>query len=288
MEKTMRQKINRRDFYKFIDREYKPTPRQFMENHTWRKLRKEPMHYALFDRIRFYHTIRFALRYLPPTDPVILDMGVYPGTLLYILSQLLPRYHCRPTLLGVGLSITPEFVSEIEKGCRAMIETVNLDPDNLDLKGKPYTCRIPFDTESVDFAFATEVIEHLTSPTYMLQESHRVLRKGGYMLITTPNVSRVGSIFKLLAGKTNYDRLMPPGYSDPEDEWRPHFREYSMDELIIFLHKAGFKVIDSICFSDHTEFMYKDIKQRLIDLAKVPFELIPHLRGNILVCGKKL
>lgn len=108
------------------------------------------------------------------------------------------------------------------------------------------------------------------------------------MLITTPNVSRVGSVFKLLAGKTNYDRLIPPGYSNPEDEWRPHFREYSMDELITFFHKAGFKIMNSIFFVDHTEFVYKNIKQKLIDLAKVPFELIPHFRGSILVCGKKL
>lgn len=115
MKKTMHQKISKRDFYKFIHKEYEPVPEQFMENHPWRKLKKKPMHSALFSRIRFYHTIRFALRYLPPSHPVILDIGVYPGTLLCILSQLLPKHHCHPTLLGVGLSITPEFVLEIKK-----------------------------------------------------------------------------------------------------------------------------------------------------------------------------
>lgn len=283
----MNQKLKRKDFYKLIDY-YEPLRTQLMGEHSWRKFAKKPMYYALFNRARFYYTLRFALKYLTSNQPVILDLGVYPGTLLCILSELLRRNSCHPVLLGVGLSITPEFVSLMEKRCKAVIKTVNLDPDNPDLKEKSYTCKIPFDDKSIDMIFATEIVEHLTNPRYMLSEAYRVLKLSGIIIITTDNVSRIGSIFKLLIGRSNYDRLMPLGYSNLEDEWRPHFREYSTDELRTLLHETGFKVIDSTFSVDHTEFVQKNVRQKLIDLAKIPFELIPHLRGSILICAKKL
>ncbi|OGW17528.1 MAG: hypothetical protein A3G93_04670 [Nitrospinae bacterium RIFCSPLOWO2_12_FULL_45_22] len=282
----MYKKLKRKHFYKYIE-QWEPLPNQFMEDHTWRKLKKKPMHYALFNRVRFYHTLRFALKYLHSAHPVILDIGVYPGTLLCILSDLLRRYDLHPVFWGVGLSITSEFTTLMEKRYKATIKTVNLDPDNPDLKGKPYTSRILFEDNSVDMIFATEIVEHLTNPNHLLSEAHRLLKSSGVIIITTPNVSRIGSVFKLLIGRSNYDRLMLVGYSNPEDEWRPHFREYSMDELNHLLGERGFEVIDATFFSDHTEFVYKDIKQKLIDLAKAPFELIPHLRGDILIIGKK-
>lgn len=259
-----------------------------MEDQPYRKLKKKPMHYALFNRLRLYHTVQIALEYLSSNRPVILDIGVYPGTLLCILSELLPQYKCYPLLRGVGLSVTPEFVSVMQERCKAVIETVNVDPDNPDLKEKPYPCRIRFADGTVDLIFATEIIEHLTNPRCLLSEAYRLLKSSGTIVITTPNVSRIGSIFKLLIGRSNYDRLIPSGCSNPEDEWRPHFREYSMDELKTLLQETNFKVIDSIFYVDHTEFLQKDIKQKLVDLLKIPFELIPHLRGDILLSGRKL
>jgi len=280
-------KLSKKDFYKFLD-QYQPLPDQSLEDRPWMKLKKKPMNCAIYWRIRFYNTLRFALKYLRSEHPLILDIGVYPGTLMCLMSDLLPRYNLNPVFCGIGLSIKPGFIELMEKRCRTKIESVNIDPDNPDLKGKPYPTRIPFEDNSVDIVFATEIIEHLTNPRYMLSEAYRVLKSSGVIVITTPNVTRIGSVFKLLIGRSINDRIMPVGYSNPDDEWRPHFREYSMGELINLLGEEGFKVVDSTIYRDHMEFAYKTIKQKFIDAAKTLFEFIPHLRGNTLIVGMKV
>lgn len=47
---------------------------------------------------------------------------------------------------------------------------------------------IPLDDGSVDVVCAGEVIEHVYSPDRLLQECRRVLRPGGHLLLTTPNL----------------------------------------------------------------------------------------------------
>ena len=141
---------------------------------------------------------------------------------------------------------------------------------------------------SVDFAFVLGVIEHLVSPSQLLAEASRILTPGGCLLVTTPNVTRIGSVFKLLVGRSNFDRLIPLDYERPEDEWRPHFREYTLAELCECFRLAGFQVVEARHFLTwDTRCNEKTIAQQLIDLAKIPFYTIPHLRGNLLVVGRK-
>ncbi|MEM2512589.1 MAG: class I SAM-dependent methyltransferase, partial [Ignisphaera sp.] len=47
---------------------------------------------------------------------------------------------------------------------------------------------LPFPNEFFDLVLSLEVIEHLANPDNMLKEAYRVLRKGGYLLISTPNL----------------------------------------------------------------------------------------------------
>jgi methionine biosynthesis protein MetW len=61
-----------------------------------------------------------------------------------------------------------------EKGIKACI----LDVDN-----SPY----PFPNDYFDAVFAGEVLEHLTDPDHFFEEIHRILRKKGTFVITTPN-----------------------------------------------------------------------------------------------------
>lgn len=50
---------------------------------------------------------------------------------------------------------------------------------------------IPLATESVDIVFLCELLEHLNTPEQALQEAHRVLRKGGYVVIDVPWLHQV-------------------------------------------------------------------------------------------------
>lgn len=47
--------------------------------------------------------------------------------------------------------------------------------------------RLPFKDGCVDKIFCLEVVEHLENPTFFLNEAHRVLRKGGKLVLTTPD-----------------------------------------------------------------------------------------------------
>ena len=128
----------------------------------------------------------------------------------------------------------------------------------------------------------------MVSPSHLLGEALRILKPGGHLLITTPNVTRVGSVFKLLIGRSNLDRLMPLDYDCPEDEWRPHSREYTLSEIEQLLMNAGFEVTNSRHYlGRHDRYAVKSLRQHLIDFLKLPFFVIPHLRTNLLLVGRK-
>ena len=56
---------------------------------------------------------------------------------------------------------------------------------NLDLSKD----KIPLNDNSVDLVTAFEVIEHLINPDNMLKEVFRVLKEGGHLLLSTPNLA---------------------------------------------------------------------------------------------------
>lgn len=46
-----------------------------------------------------------------------------------------------------------------------------------------------FEDERFDFVSAVQVIEHLLNPDIFLKEAHRVMKPGGHLIITTPNLA---------------------------------------------------------------------------------------------------
>jgi len=66
--------------------------------------------------------------------------------------------------------------------------------ERLEKAGIPFTgyewneMRLPFPDESLDFALSFETIEHTFQYEDLLAEIHRVLKKGGGFLLTTPNL----------------------------------------------------------------------------------------------------
>lgn len=244
------------------------------------------MHHVLKNYDRLWEALWTAARYIPRGPLTVADLGTYPGSLLRLLRRLLPVETCR--LVGIGLMISDEFRQAMAEDCGAEILTVNLDPRNDPLRGKGYSTRIPLNDESVELVFALEVIEHLVSPSHLFAEAFRILAPGGHLLATTPNVTRIGNVFKLLAGHSNFDRLVQIDYEHPEDEWRPHFREYTLAEMCDWFRRTGFQIIEARHFlGEDTHYNVKTTAQRLIDLAKWPFYVVPHLRGSLLVVGQK-
>ena len=86
---------------------------------------------------------------------------------------------------------------------------------------------------------ATEIMEHLISPLEMIAESSRILKRGGLFIVTTPNVSHIGAVFKLLLGRSNYERLDRSPMYLQHDPWRGHIRFYDKGELKVLCQRSG-------------------------------------------------
>ncbi len=101
---------------------------------------------------------------------------------------------------------------------------------------------LPFPPGSFDVVLFCEVIEHLTmDPLYALTNIHRVLKQGGTLIVTTPNVNRLYNVASILAGININDTYSGYGV------YGRHNREYSKNELIGLLSHAGFDVETMFC-----------------------------------------
>jgi SAM-dependent methyltransferase len=241
------------------------------------------VHYVLKNRERLWEALRAAARHCPrPTG--IVDLGVHPGSLLRLVKWLAPgldgaRY-------GVGLKISDDFAASLAREVGARLFPVNLDPGHPRFGRLALPTTVPVRDGAADLVFALEIVEHLTDPTHLLGEARRLLRPGGILIVTTPNVSRIGSVLKLLAGRTNHDRLVPPGREADEAHWAPHVREYAMDELCALIAARGFALREARYFpGEATDFTVRSPRARLAGLVKRPFFVIPHLRGSLLVAA---
>jgi len=102
----------------------------------------------------------------------------------------------------------------------------------------------PYPDEHFDLVIAGEIIEHMTyDPMHLLLESRRVLREGGYLLVTTPNIASITSVAKTLGGRDNPQ--IYPNYKMPvpgAEEEIGHVREYTLYELGEAVKSAGFEI----------------------------------------------
>ena len=69
---------------------------------------------------------------------------------------------------------------------------------------------LPLADDSVDYVICQEGIEHIPDQPGLLAEFNRVLKKGGWLLLTTPNLSHVRSRLSWFLFETDFWRRMPP------------------------------------------------------------------------------
>jgi SAM-dependent methyltransferase len=96
----------------------------------------------------------------------------------------------------------------------------------------------PYPDGRFDVLLNCEMIEHLLcNPVQMLVECHRVLKPGGLLILTTPNVLRLSNLVGLVLGRNIYDKYWPA------TPYGRHPREYSPDEIRRLFEEVGFRVI---------------------------------------------
>lgn len=104
----------------------------------------------------------------------------------------------------------------------------------------------PFDDESLDVVIFCEIIEHLLmNPVATLREIARVLKPGGHIIVTTPNVARLANLVYLIEGRSIYDPYSGFG------PYGRHNREYSLHELVQLLAFVGFDAAETFTADGH-------------------------------------
>jgi len=100
---------------------------------------------------------------------------------------------------------------------------------------------LPFPNNYFDCCFAAEIIEHLENREKLLSEIHRVLKKGGYLVLTTPNKDSLIAKFDRIVG-----RFVVNGKWNGHDY--NHKYIYSFNEIRRMLEKTRFKIINQQTF----------------------------------------
>jgi len=97
---------------------------------------------------------------------LVLDVGVGAGSNLRMLAEIEFTH-------VIGLDPNPDVVHICQDKGFASVRQGSI-------------CDLPFSSESFGFVLATDVIEHVQDDMAALKEIYRVLRPGGYALITVP------------------------------------------------------------------------------------------------------
>jgi glycosyltransferase involved in cell wall biosynthesis/SAM-dependent methyltransferase len=195
--------------------------------------------WAINDESRDYlntHETRLVktLEITPPGGPddCILEMGAY----LQITPALRTKLgygHVRGCYYGkLGRTDHREVTS-------AEGETFVCEIDHFDAEKD----RFPYEDESFSTVLCCELIEHLfEDPMHLMWEVNRILKPGGHLVLTTPNVAALRGISAILLGYHPgfFHAYIKPAESGEVDA--RHNREYTAREIHKLLENSGFEV----------------------------------------------
>jgi len=173
-----------------------------------------PLQDAKRERDRNFSRPRFrnAEKLLPKRgqNKRIVDIGGGSGEFLEIAR----KYHYQGILVDGN-------TNNVEKAGELGFEAIQADlnePLNLD-------------DNSFDGAILLDVIEHIIRAEELLRETYRVLKRNGFLIVSTPNISSLGSRIATIRGKA------------PKHEGYHYrfFNKYTLDKLI---KNSGFQIIE--------------------------------------------
>jgi len=148
---------------------------------------------------------------------IVLDIGCSNGTILE---------PCAGRHMIFGVDICPDLASAARKR--------GIQAQQHDFESGP----LPFRSGSFDAVFFGEAIEHQLDTDYILSEINRVLKPGGELVMTFPNI-------RTLLGLAMMAFLdLPPMYAARYRS--PHFRDFTLTTVEMALKNHGFEIFQSL------------------------------------------
>jgi len=111
----------------------------------------------------------------------VVDLGCGPGTNLFDVYDACVDFE-QVQWFGLDLNQREAAMGAARSGYR--VKERHMQPIHF-MSGDIF--RLPFADNSVDILISSEVVEHLPDPLPALREMQRVLKTGGYAMVTTPN-----------------------------------------------------------------------------------------------------
>lgn len=191
--------------------------------------------YVGADLARFLMSVQ-----LMPDEPGrILEIGSNP----YFMSRLVRRRYPDAELRMTNFFGTPGSAADQDVVDAEGRVLESFHSDLVDTEATP----LPHPDGAFDTVLLCEVIEHLIAdPVFQLSEIARVLRPGGALILTTPNVARAANRTRLAQRQ---------GIYDPYSGYGPHGRhnrEYTADELLELTAGCGFVPVAYLTRPVHT------------------------------------
>jgi len=158
---------------------------------------------------RRLEVLRLVEAYCNPGSTV-LDIGAQP----FIISCALRKMGYNV----IAFDVYPGPYKKIAEACDVGVVRCDLERDELGVS-------------NADCAVFTEVLEHLHYyyVPLILSKINKALKRGGVLVLTTPNAASLFRRLRLLLGIQSL--------------YRYHVREYTMSEVLILLREAGFEVV---------------------------------------------
>ena len=204
--------------------------------------------------------------YYNKKDVRILDYGSHTGMLGVILKRM-----------------------DFNVSCCDLEEVIDKYNDNYRINDIKYkyiqpNSKLPYEYNSFDLVIFTEVLEHLyESPINVLENIQNIIKPGGHLLVTTPNVMNLENKIKFLFNINIYQDIYRYCYNP---RYSLHYREYTKKDLFILFKKY-------LKFNE-IEFKYfnyaggrSKVLQIIQKLSFIISNLIPSFRYCILVLAKK-
>lgn len=156
----------------------------------------------------------------------ILDVGAGEGYFSKLLGESIEgRYSVPPKKILRACDLFPENFKYGGVTC-----------DRVDQSGK-----LPYEDNSYHYVCSLEVIEHVENQFAFVRELHRVLKKSGRAIITTPNILNINSRIRFL--HSGFWLLYDPLSSSTNHPVHDHINPISLYYLTYMLYKAGFREV---------------------------------------------
>lgn len=156
------------------------------------------------------------ISYLPEHATNILEVGCGRGHTGALIQQ---RLNCRVT----GVELNPEIAAD---AADRLWQVIVGDILEIGLPG------------SYDAVVATELLEHLTQPDAFLTKVKSVLKPGGRIVLSVPNVGHYSVVDDLLAGRWDYLPIGLLCYT--------HYRFFTRTSLVRWIEQAGYDTYEII------------------------------------------